>query len=116
MGVHNLSFKTIRDVAVLDAVEPLRHIIPHLLRTTKVLSYGTPYAPLSYRLCKDIPQQTNGGDCGIFVLKYAEYLFQKMIDDMPNKFDTRMARYNVVVQLYKFAITKPDIPLLKLVK
>ncbi|KAL2461007.1 Uncharacterized protein Adt_44427 [Abeliophyllum distichum] len=56
LDVYNSSFKTIRDVVVLNAVEPLRHIIPHLLQTTKVLSYGTPYASLSCRLCKDIPQ------------------------------------------------------------
>ncbi|KAL2536592.1 Uncharacterized protein Fot_17983 [Forsythia ovata] len=48
--------------------------------------------------------------------KFAEYLYQKSISAMPNKFDTRMARYNMDVQLYKFAIEKPDIPLSKLLK
>ncbi|KAL2499883.1 Ubiquitin-like protease domain-containing protein [Abeliophyllum distichum] len=60
LDVYNSCYKTIRDVAVLDAIEPLRHIILRLIRRTKVLSYVTPYASLSYILCKDIPQQTNG--------------------------------------------------------
>ncbi|KAL2500405.1 Ulp1 protease family [Forsythia ovata] len=53
----------------------------------------------------------NSGDCGIFVIKYAEYIYQKKIVDMPNKFDTHMARYNMAVQLYKYAIEQPDLTL-----
>ncbi|KAL2534266.1 Uncharacterized protein Adt_07617 [Abeliophyllum distichum] len=126
LDVYNSSFKTIRDVTVNHAVEPLRHTIPYLICQTKVLNYVTHKSPLSCRLCKDIPQQTNGGDSRIFVIKYAEYIFQKninaeyifqkKINAMQNKFDTRMVRYNMAIQLYKYAIEKPDVPLSRLMK
>ncbi|KAL2519330.1 Ulp1 protease family [Abeliophyllum distichum] len=111
LDVYNSSFKMIRDVAVLAAVEPLCYIILHLLRLSKVLKFTTPDSSLTCILCKDVPQQTNGGDCGIFVIKYAEYTYHMKIMDMPKKFDTHMAQYNMVVQLYKYAIEQPDLTL-----
>ncbi|KAL2519534.1 Ulp1 protease family [Abeliophyllum distichum] len=65
MDVYNSSFKTIRDNSVLDTVEPLRNVIPHLLRSSKVLKFEPPEVPLYCRLCKDIPHQTNGKDAVI---------------------------------------------------
>ncbi|KAL2520760.1 Papain-like cysteine peptidase superfamily [Forsythia ovata] len=47
-------------------------------------------------------------DCGIFVVKYTEYIFQNKINKMPKKFDTRAGRYNMAVQLFMYAIEKPD--------
>ncbi|KAL2520173.1 Papain-like cysteine peptidase superfamily [Forsythia ovata] len=60
LDVYNSSFKTIRDVVVLDAVEPLRQMISHIIRHSKVLTHDIPDKPLSITLCKDIPHQTNG--------------------------------------------------------
>ncbi|KAL2526518.1 Ulp1 protease family [Abeliophyllum distichum] len=37
INVYNSSFKTIRDVAVLDAVEPLQNVIPQLLCCLNIL-------------------------------------------------------------------------------
>ncbi|KAL2550079.1 Uncharacterized protein Fot_11609 [Forsythia ovata] len=51
------------------------------------------------------------GDCGIFVVKYAEYIFLKKINEMPNDFDTGVARHNMSVQLFKFSVEKPDLRL-----
>ncbi|KAL2474702.1 sentrin-specific protease 6-like [Abeliophyllum distichum] len=76
-------FKTIRDVAVLEVVEPLRTIIPHLVILSKVLKFEVPETPLSCRLCKEIIHQTNGGDCGILMIKFAEYIFKGKIKEMP---------------------------------
>ncbi|KAL2553636.1 Uncharacterized protein Fot_07255 [Forsythia ovata] len=42
--------------------------------------------------------------------KYAEYINQKKIMEMPKKFDTHIARYNMAVQLYKHALEQPDLP------
>ncbi|KAL2522868.1 sentrin-specific protease 6-like [Forsythia ovata] len=109
LDVYNSSYKTIRDVVVMDATQPLLNIIPHLLRQSNVLKFEAPDSPLSSRLCKGTPQQTNGGDCGIFITKYAEYIHQKKISTMPNPLDTKLARHNMAVQLYKYATEKPDI-------
>ncbi|KAL2535273.1 uncharacterized protein Fot_16664 [Forsythia ovata] len=49
------------------------------------------------------------GDYGIFIIKYAEYIYEKKISEMPNPFDTKVARHNMAVQLYKYALEKPDI-------
>ncbi|KAL2473764.1 Ulp1 protease family [Forsythia ovata] len=47
------------------------------------------------------------GDCGIFVIKFAEYIAENKIQEMPKNFDTRVARLNMATQLYKFACEKP---------
>ncbi|KAL2548394.1 sentrin-specific protease 6-like [Forsythia ovata] len=107
LDVYNSSFRTIRDVAVLDAVEPLRQMMPHVLRHSKILIRDIPDKPLSITLCKDTPHQTNGGDCGIFVIKFAEYIAENKIKEMPKNFDTKVARLNMATQLYKFACEKP---------
>ncbi|KAL2541682.1 Ulp1 protease family [Abeliophyllum distichum] len=109
LDVYNSACKTIRDFAVMDAIQPLLNIIPHLLRQSNVLKFEAPDSPLSSRLCKGTPQQTNGGDCGIFIFKYAEYIHQKKISTMLNPLDTKLARHNMAIQLYKYAIEKPDI-------
>ncbi|KAL2518404.1 sentrin-specific protease 6-like [Abeliophyllum distichum] len=107
LSVYNSSFKTIRDVAVLDAVEPFRQMIPHIIRHSNILTHDIPDNPLITTLCKDIPHQTNGGDCGIFVIKFAEYIAENKIKEMPKNFDTKVARLNMATQLYKFACEKP---------
>ncbi|KAL2468637.1 Ulp1 protease family [Forsythia ovata] len=109
LDVYNSAYKTIRDVVVMDAIQPLLNIIPHLLRQSNVLKFEAPDLPLSSRLCKGTLQQTNGGDYGIFITKYAEYIHQKKISTMPNPLDTKLARHNMAVQLYKYATEKPDI-------
>ncbi|KAL2513017.1 Ulp1 protease family [Abeliophyllum distichum] len=109
LDVYNSACKTIKDFAVMDAIQPLLNIIPHLLCQSNVLKFEAPDSPLSSRLCKGTPQQTNGGDSIIFILKYTEYIHGKKISTMPNPLDTKLARHNVAVQLYKYAIEKPDI-------
>ncbi|KAL2530227.1 Uncharacterized protein Fot_22828 [Forsythia ovata] len=42
LDVYNSSFKTIRDVAVLDVVEPLRQMILHIICHSKVLTRDIP--------------------------------------------------------------------------
>ncbi|KAL2486738.1 Uncharacterized protein Adt_31494 [Abeliophyllum distichum] len=100
LDVYNSSFKTIRDVAVLEAIELIRTRIPHLLRKLKVLQFVPPDSQLPCRIYKDIRQQTNKW--------YAEYIFQNKINEMSKNFDTRAARHNIAVQLFKYAIEKPN--------
>ncbi|KAL2480665.1 Uncharacterized protein Adt_33631 [Abeliophyllum distichum] len=109
LDVYNSAYKTIRDVVVMEAIQPHLNIIPHLLRQSKVLKFEVPDSPLSSRICKGTPQQTNGGDCGIFIVKYAEYIHEMKISTMPNPFDTKLARHNMAVQIYKHAIEKTDV-------
>ncbi|KAL2458052.1 Papain-like cysteine peptidase superfamily [Forsythia ovata] len=54
-------------------------------------------------------QSSINEDCGIFVIKLAEYIFENKIKHTPKKFDTNVARHNMAVQLYKFTIEKPDL-------
>ncbi|KAL2507974.1 hypothetical protein Fot_31621 [Forsythia ovata] len=49
------------------------------------------------------------GDCGIFVIKFAKYIFGRKIKEIPKKFDAKVARHNMAVQLYIFALEKPDL-------
>ncbi|KAL2543440.1 Ulp1 protease family [Abeliophyllum distichum] len=60
IDVYNSSFKTIRDTAILDMVQPLQNVISKLLRRSNVLKFQSFEGPLYCRLCKDIPHQTNG--------------------------------------------------------
>ncbi|KAL2532218.1 Ubiquitin-like protease domain-containing protein [Abeliophyllum distichum] len=109
LDVYNSAYKTIRDVVMMEAIQPHLNIIPHLLRQSMVLKFEVPDSPLSSRICKGTPQQTNGGDCGIFTVKYAEYIHEMKISTMPNPFDTKLARHNMAVQMYKHAIEKTDV-------
>ncbi|KAL2492007.1 hypothetical protein Adt_27635 [Abeliophyllum distichum] len=70
-----------------------------------------PQSPLSCRLRRDILHQANGGNCRIFVVKYAEYIFIKKINEMSNDFDTRVASHNMAVQLFKYSVEKPNLRL-----
>ncbi|KAL2556360.1 uncharacterized protein Fot_01099 [Forsythia ovata] len=56
---------------------------------------------LSIQIVKDIPQQENGHDCGVFVIKYLEYLLYNKLRSMPEPFNTKMAHRDLAVQLYK---------------
>ncbi|KAL2538556.1 Ulp1 protease family [Forsythia ovata] len=60
LDVYNSAYKTVRDVAVMDAIQPLLMVIPHLLRQSNVLKFEAPDSPLTSKLCKETPQQTNG--------------------------------------------------------
>ncbi|CAA2955719.1 Ulp1 protease family, C-terminal catalytic domain containing [Olea europaea subsp. europaea] len=50
----------------------------------------------------DVPQQQNGHDCGIFVIKYAEYLLYNDLESTLKEFDAVRARLDVATQLYKY--------------
>ncbi|KAL2514675.1 Uncharacterized protein Fot_28646 [Forsythia ovata] len=56
------------------------------------------------------------GDCGIFVVKYAKYIFLKKINEISNDFDTGVARHNMAVQLFKYLVEKPDLRLPRISK
>ncbi|KAL2533159.1 Ulp1 protease family [Abeliophyllum distichum] len=108
LDVYNSSFKTIMDATVFDAIDPFRNIIPQVLRQSKVLNFLPREFQLSRKLHKDILHQANGGDCEIFVVKYAEYIFLKKINEMLNDFDIRVARHNMAMQLFKYSAEKPN--------
>ncbi|KAL2558864.1 hypothetical protein Fot_03603 [Forsythia ovata] len=52
---------------------------------------------------------TPEGDCGIFLVKYVEYIFEKKIKEMDKKFERVVAQHNMAFQLYKFAIENPEL-------
>ncbi|KAL2508617.1 Uncharacterized protein Fot_32264 [Forsythia ovata] len=44
-------------------------------------------------------------------LSFAEYITENKIKQRPKKFDTKVARLNMVTKLYKFASEKPELHL-----
>ncbi|KAL2465512.1 Uncharacterized protein Adt_41363 [Abeliophyllum distichum] len=104
--VFNSSQRTIRGRQIEEAVEPLSKIIPHLMirsgfwkpkSTTDKEILEKP----SIQIVKDISQQENGRDCRVFVIKYLEYLLYNKLQSMHEPFNTKMAHYDLAVQLYK---------------
>ncbi|KAL2512711.1 Uncharacterized protein Adt_18311 [Abeliophyllum distichum] len=85
INVYNSCTRSIRDAYVFSAVESFRTFIPYLLRQSNVFKFELPNSPLSCTIIKDIPQQTNGGDCRIFIIKYVEYIAQQKIKEMPEE-------------------------------
>ncbi|KAL2546353.1 hypothetical protein Fot_15586 [Forsythia ovata] len=76
--------------------------------------YGSPIDILDGDMVfseEDFKNIDESGDYGIFVVKYADYIFMKKINKMPNDFDIGLARHNMTVQLFKYSMEKPDIRL-----
>eukprot|EP00261_Vitis_vinifera_P028229 XP_010662334.2 PREDICTED: uncharacterized protein LOC104882098 [Vitis vinifera] len=71
MGINN-------NARLQVAIKPLAKLLPHILNA--IAYYGfhgdtkVNYQEWEIERLQDIPQQENDGDCGMFVIKYAEYL------------------------------------------
>ncbi|XP_022841788.1 sentrin-specific protease 6-like [Olea europaea var. sylvestris] len=55
-----------------------------------------------------LPQQNNGGDCGIYVIKYAQYFINGMLNEMPKSFNVPHLRRNLAAQLYAYGKKKQE--------
>ncbi|RVW49606.1 Ubiquitin-like-specific protease ESD4 [Vitis vinifera] len=71
MGINN-------NARLQVAIKPLAKLLPHILNA--IAYYGfhgdtkVNYQEWEIEWLQDIPQQENDGDCGMFVIKYVEYL------------------------------------------
>ncbi|CAA3001614.1 Ulp1 protease family, C-terminal catalytic domain containing [Olea europaea subsp. europaea] len=82
----------VRKVLVLEAIKPFSDIIPHLLFHTgffegKSISEEEALKSLVVKMVPKLPQQNNSGDCGIYVIKYAQYFINGMLNEMSKSFN-----------------------------
>ncbi|CAA2934566.1 sentrin-specific protease 1-like [Olea europaea subsp. europaea] len=98
--------KSYRRWKVLEGIEPYMKVLPVLMNTLGISKkdpdYHEPKAKELKMIIDDtLPQQTNGHDCGIFVVLYALYLIRGGRCFIPQKFDVSKFRMDIVTLLYK---------------
>ncbi|CAA2984478.1 sentrin-specific protease 1-like [Olea europaea subsp. europaea] len=106
LTVFNSTGKSYRDWKVLQGIEPYVKVLPALMNTLGISKKDPDYHELEAKELKVIiddtlPQQTNGHDCGIFVVLYALYLIRGGKCSIPQKFDASKFKTNIVMLLYK---------------
>ncbi|CAA3001427.1 Hypothetical predicted protein [Olea europaea subsp. europaea] len=94
------------DLRVRAGVEPFVRVIPHLMRAIGLWNkdldnHEGDSMELKIVLGYDVPQQQNGHNYDIFVIKYAEYILHNDLESMPKEFDAARARLDIAAQLYK---------------
>ncbi|CAA3033474.1 sentrin-specific protease 1-like [Olea europaea subsp. europaea] len=107
LTVFNSAGKSYCDWKVLQGIEPYVKVLPALMNTMEIskkdFDYHEPEAKeLKVIIDNTLPQQTNGHDCGIFVVLYALYLIRGGRCFIPQKFDASKFRMNIVTLLYKY--------------
>ncbi|CAA3010347.1 Ulp1 protease family, C-terminal catalytic domain containing [Olea europaea subsp. europaea] len=103
----------VRKTLVLEAIKPFSDIIPNLLFHTgffegKDVSEEEGLNPLVVKMVSKLPQQNNGGDCGIYVIKYAQYFINGMLNEMSKSFNVPHLRRNLTAQLYVYGKKKQE--------
>ncbi|CAA2971670.1 sentrin-specific protease 1-like [Olea europaea subsp. europaea] len=107
LTVFNSVGKSYRDWKVLQGIEPYVNVLPTLINilgiSKKDPDYHEPKAKeLKVIIDDTLPQQTNGHDCGIFVVLYVLYLIHGDRCSIPKKFDASKFRMDIVMLLYKY--------------
>ncbi|KAL2510028.1 Ulp1 protease family [Forsythia ovata] len=67
-----------------------------------------PFDELDIHILGKISQQYQSGDCGVYVIKYAEYIAHQKLGEMSKTFNLEEARLTLSVQLFKYAKRKID--------
>ncbi|CAA2972435.1 Hypothetical predicted protein [Olea europaea subsp. europaea] len=91
---------------VLLGVDPFVRVIPKLLFALGIWKRtftdpGKDPIVLRILLVDDTPHQQNGHVCGIFIIKYTEYILCDDIKSMPMNFDASRARLDIATRLFK---------------
>ncbi|XP_060670162.1 putative ubiquitin-like-specific protease 1B [Ziziphus jujuba] len=87
----------------LNNAECLTYMLPYLLRDggyyEKNLDVPPTLEPFTMTMIKDAPRQDNGGDCGVYALKFIEY---KSSEENPSfgPQDIMLFRKKYAVDLY----------------
>ncbi|KAL2461479.1 Ulp1 protease family [Abeliophyllum distichum] len=111
INVFNSCWGTIRDREVIADVEAFAFVIPHLMANIDVWQPAIvdgvqQIEPLAVSIVHDIPQQSNGTDCGVYMINYAKYIINDNIQDMPNHFDATVEKTRLASLLYKHVTEK----------
>ncbi|CAA2995615.1 sentrin-specific protease 1-like [Olea europaea subsp. europaea] len=91
--------KTYNGIKVHIGIEPFVSMLPHLIKCVGIWKKDS--MELNVNFDFSLPQQKNGHDCSIYVVKYAEYMLHDDIGSMPMKFDVGRARLDVALLLFK---------------
>ncbi|CAA2985238.1 Ulp1 protease family, C-terminal catalytic domain containing [Olea europaea subsp. europaea] len=113
LNVYNLYNKVVRNALVLEVIKPFSDIIPHLLFHTgffegKGISDKDALKPLVVKMTPKLSQQNNVGDCGIYVIKYAQYFINGMLNETPKSSNVPYLRRNLAAQLYAYGKKKQE--------
>ncbi|KAL2465454.1 Ulp1 protease family [Abeliophyllum distichum] len=115
INIYNSCWGTIRDIEVIADVQAFAFVIPHLMAIIDVWQL----AIVDVRhLLNAVNSFFSRIDCGVFVIKYAEYIINNNIQGMPNPFDATFERTHLASLLYKYVMEKmgqgyetdPDFP------
>ncbi|CAA3020721.1 sentrin-specific protease 1-like [Olea europaea subsp. europaea] len=101
-----LAGKTYRDWNVLEGIEPYVKVLPALMKALGISKKDPDYNESECKQMKvtidsTLPQQTNGHDCGVFVILYALYILRDGRCAIPHKFDAAKCRIDIASLLYK---------------
>ncbi|CAA3012814.1 Hypothetical predicted protein [Olea europaea subsp. europaea] len=113
LNVYNSYNKVVRKALVLEAIKSFSDIIPHLLFYTsffegKGISEEDVLKPLFVKMVPKLSQKNSGGDYGIYVIKYAQYFNNGMLNEMPKSFNVPHLRRNLAAQLYAYGNKKQE--------
>ncbi|PON43181.1 Ulp1 protease family, C-terminal catalytic domain containing protein [Trema orientale] len=105
------SLKSDKDTRVKDKLEAVATFLPILLDSLSIFTERKDengLAPFKVEHCSDNPQQDNGGNCGVFVIKYTEYLMHdySILDVCQEKID--FFRRKLAFELYSHAMDKEE--------
>ncbi|KAL2458517.1 Uncharacterized protein Adt_45883 [Abeliophyllum distichum] len=103
LNIYNSYTKIVKEPVVLEAVRPFLVMIPYLLFHTgffegKNIPEQEALKPLVVKMVPKLPQQKNDGDCGNYVIKYAEYFINEMLNEMPKIFNIAQVRKHLATQ------------------
>ncbi|CAA2993955.1 Ulp1 protease family, C-terminal catalytic domain containing [Olea europaea subsp. europaea] len=95
-----LKSSTYNDIKVRIGIEPFVSMLSCLMKCVGIWKKDS--IELNMDLDFSLPQQKNGHDCGIYMVKYAEYMLYDNIGSMPMKFNAGRARLNVASLLFQY--------------
>ncbi|CAA2950083.1 sentrin-specific protease 1-like [Olea europaea subsp. europaea] len=98
--------KTYHDWKVLEGIEPYVKVLSALMKALGILKKDLDYNGSECKQMKVIidntlPQQTNGYDCGVFMILYSLYILRDGRCAIPHQFDAAKCRTDIASLLYK---------------
>ncbi|CAA3018026.1 sentrin-specific protease 1-like [Olea europaea subsp. europaea] len=107
LTVFNSAGKTYHNWKVLEGIEPYVKILPALMNALGISKKDPDYdgpgsKELKVYIDSTLPQQTNGHNCGVFVILYALYIIRDERCSIPHRFDINKCRLGIAVLLCKY--------------
>ncbi|CAI9765830.1 unnamed protein product [Fraxinus pennsylvanica] len=111
LNVYNPNRLTISDRMVFSDIEAFAYVLPCLM--FKINAWQASPAdriglvtPLDVNIITDIPQNDNGQDCGLYVIRFAEYIINGVTDKASWMLDPIKYRTSLASQLLKHGCEK----------